>query len=70
MIAAVVFFLVNVAVIHLLKRMGAVPPEEPPRRPGPKCLSEIPEAARRGPACTAEVVPAVGACVLSAARSR
>jgi large conductance mechanosensitive channel len=60
-IAVIVFFLVIVPFNHFLKRVGMAPPEEPTRKPCPECTTEIPEAARRCPACTAVLIPSAPA---------
>jgi large conductance mechanosensitive channel len=57
-VAVVVFFLVIIPTTKLMHRMGMAPDEEPPRRPCPECLTEIPAAASRCPAFTAQVGPA------------
>ncbi len=55
-VALVVFFFVLKPLTALMHRMGVLPPEEPPRKPCPECTTEIPEAARRCPQCTAVLV--------------
>jgi large conductance mechanosensitive channel len=59
-IATVVFFAVVVPLTALLRRMNALPSEEPEpeTRPCPECLSDIPVAAHRCAFCTSEVAPA------------
>ncbi|MDA8355392.1 MAG: large conductance mechanosensitive channel protein MscL [Actinomycetota bacterium] len=52
-VAFVVFFFVMRPLVALMHRMGVLPPDEPPRKPCPECTTEIPEAARRCPQCTA-----------------
>jgi large conductance mechanosensitive channel len=56
-VATVVFFAVVVPLTALLRRMNALPTEEPEpeTRPCPECLSDIPVAARRCAFCTSEV---------------
>jgi large conductance mechanosensitive channel len=56
-IATVVFFAVVVPLTALLRRLNALPKEEPEpeTRPCPECLSDIPVAARRCAFCTSEV---------------
>jgi large conductance mechanosensitive channel len=56
MVAVAVFFFVMKPLMALMHRLGALPAEEPPRRPCPECTTEIPEAARRCPQCTAVLV--------------
>ena len=56
-IAFVVFFFVITPTTHLMRRMGAMPEEEPAKKPCPECLTEVPEEARRCPACTSVLVP-------------
>jgi large conductance mechanosensitive channel len=55
-VAAAMFFLVVRPLTKLLHRLGVLPPEEPARKPCPECTTEIPEAARRCPQCTAVLV--------------
>lgn len=55
-VAAVMFFFVVKPLTVLMHRFGVLPPEEPPRKPCPECTTEIPEAARRCPQCTAVLV--------------
>jgi large conductance mechanosensitive channel len=55
-IAAAVFFFVVKPVNTLMARFGMTGPEEV--RDCPECLTSIPTAARRCPACTAQVTPA------------
>jgi large conductance mechanosensitive channel len=55
-VAAAMFFFVIRPLTALLHRMGALPPDEPPRKPCPECTSEIPEGARRCPMCTSVLV--------------
>ncbi|MHB8219421.1 MAG: large conductance mechanosensitive channel protein MscL [Acidimicrobiales bacterium] len=55
-VALVVFFFVMKPLTALMHRMGVLPPAEPPRKPCPECTTEIPEAARRCPQCTAVLV--------------
>jgi large conductance mechanosensitive channel len=59
-IATVVFFAVVVPLTALLRRLNALPAEEPEpeTRSCPECLSDIPVAARRCAFCTSEVSPA------------
>jgi large conductance mechanosensitive channel len=57
-VAAVLFFFVVKPVNALMKRMGTIPEEEPERHPCPECMTEIPVAARRCPACTTEFASA------------
>ena len=52
-VTTTIFFLVVKPVSALMHRFGVLPDEEPARKPCPKCTTEIPEAARRCPACTA-----------------
>ncbi len=59
-IAVTIFFFVVRPMTALQHRLGMLPPDEPPRRPCPECTTEIPEAARRCPACTAVLVGAAG----------
>jgi large conductance mechanosensitive channel len=56
-IAVVVFFAVVIPLTALLRRLNALPAEEPkpPTRPCPECLSDIPVEARRCAFCTSEV---------------
>jgi len=55
-VALVVFFFVMKPLTALMHRTGVLPPDEPPRKPCPECTTEIPEAARRCPQCTAVLV--------------
>jgi large conductance mechanosensitive channel len=59
-IATVVFFAVVIPLTALLRRLNALPKEEPEpeTRPCPECLSDIPVAAHRCAFCTSEVSPA------------
>jgi large conductance mechanosensitive channel len=57
-IAGVVFFVVVRPLDALEARRGRAAPEQPSVRPCPECLTEIPAAASRCSACTAEVAPA------------
>ncbi len=54
-VATAVFFFVIKPVNLLLARLGEV---EPDKRACPECLTQIPVAAKRCAACTAEVAPA------------
>jgi large conductance mechanosensitive channel len=56
-IATVVFFAVVVPLTALLRRLNALPTEEPEpeTRHCPECLSDIPVAARRCAFCTSDV---------------
>ncbi|MFD9125760.1 large conductance mechanosensitive channel protein MscL [Kitasatospora sp. NPDC059571] len=60
MTAAVLYFCV---VLPVTKATARYMPKKPatPKRPCPECLTEIPQAARRCSACTAEVQPLVPA---------
>jgi large conductance mechanosensitive channel len=55
-VATVVFFFVVVPLTAFMRRMGLLPAEEPPHKACPECTSDIPEAARRCPQCTAVLV--------------
>ncbi|MGW4894234.1 large conductance mechanosensitive channel protein MscL [Kitasatospora sp. NPDC004240] len=58
MTAAVLYFCI---VLPVTKATAKYLPKKPktPKRPCPECLTEIPEAARRCSACTAQVEPLV-----------
>lgn len=53
--ATVVFFVVVKPSQALLRRFGMTPAEPPPKASCPECLTEIPVAATRCAACTAEL---------------
>jgi large conductance mechanosensitive channel len=63
LVAVVLFFFVIRPVTALMRHAGFMPAEEPPRKPCPECTTEIPEAARRCPQCTAVLVGEPGAGV-------
>ena len=56
LVAFVLFYFVIRPVTALMRRTGVMPAEEPARKPCPECTTEIPEAARRCPQCTAVLV--------------
>ena len=55
LIATAVYFFVVVPLNALTARFAA-PPKAPDKKPCPECLTEIPLAARRCPACTSVLV--------------
>jgi large conductance mechanosensitive channel len=57
-LAAIVYFLVVLPINKLLAQFKPSPPQPPPTRKCPECLSDIPEAARRCAFCTSQVTPA------------
>ena len=55
MIGAAVYFFVVLPLNKVMARFAA-PPKAPDKKPCPECLTEIPLAARRCPACTSVLV--------------
>jgi large conductance mechanosensitive channel len=58
LVAAAVYFFVVLPLGKLLAKFKPVPPDPPPTRPCPECLSDIPIAAHRCSHCGQPVAPA------------